>query len=173
MAAFCSGWPGAAGIQPVLAFSDVRSESALESRGRLAMHRQNLPPPRTQVWVGEFGPEFRADFGWEELRTIGEADGRVKYTDANVLWKQARREERMHDLGFEVVRFDSRGATRDDELAGRFGRAFDRSRPGRGRFFPDPGWWTPGGSTPLPYSRDSESLAWWLDDPDELRELYE
>ena len=175
VAGLCSGWPGAAGIGPVLAFSDVRSESALETRGRLAMDRQGLAPPRTQCWVGETGPEFRADFGWEEQRTIGEADGRVKYTDANVLWEQARREERMHDLGFEVVRFDWSGAGREEELAGRFCRAFDRGRSAhvRGRFFPDPGWWTAGGSTPVPYERDGEPTAWWLHDPAELRELYE
>lgn len=171
----CCRWPGAAGVEAVLAFADVRSESALETRGRLAMHRQDLPPPRTQCWVGETRPEFRADFGWEEQRTIGEADGRVKYTDADVLWKQARREERMHDLGFEVVRFDWQGAGREEELAGRFRRAFDRGRssPRRGRFFPDPGWWTPGGSTAVPRERDGEPVAWWLHDPDELRELYE
>ena len=169
----CSRWPGAAGIEPVLAFSDVRSESALETRGRLAMDRQKLPPPRTQCWVGEMGPEFRADFGWAEQRTLGEADGRVKYTDADVLWAQARREERMHDLGFEVVRFDWRGAGREEELAGRFCRAFDRGRPGLGRFFPDPAWWTAGGSTPVPYERDGRPTAWWLHDPGELHELYE
>ncbi|MGH8892621.1 MAG: hypothetical protein ACRDWY_04850 [Actinomycetes bacterium] len=169
----CAGWPGGAAIEPVLAFADVRCESGLESRGRLVMHRQGLPPPATQCWVGESRPEFRADFGWEELRTIGEADGRVKYVHPDVLWKQARREERLHDLRFEVVRFDAAGVAREAELAGRFRRAFDRGRPGRGRFFPDPGWWSPGGSTPVPYERDGTPVAWWLHDPDELRELFE
>jgi hypothetical protein len=164
VSAACQHWPGGGRrVQDVLAATDARSESALETLGRLAMHRDGLPPPRSQCWVGEFGPEVRTDYGWEAHNTVGEADGRIKYVDSDALWKQARREERLHDLGFAVVRFDHAGTQRQGQLGDRCRRAFDQARPGRGRFWPDPPWWTPGvspaGTPPI------DGLAWWLWDP--------
>jgi very-short-patch-repair endonuclease len=169
VAARCAHWPGGgARVLGVLRLADPRAESVLETLGRLRMHDDGLPRPQTQCWVGEFGPEFRADFGYAEHRTLGEADGRVKYTDADVLWQQAKREERLHDLGFEVVRFDNDATTRPGELGARFRRAFDRAQPGRGRFWPDPSWWSPGMRRAVepPAGLD---IPWWLWDPGEPR----
>ncbi|MDQ1628646.1 MAG: hypothetical protein QOI54_2390 [Actinomycetota bacterium] len=172
VAAACSHWPGGGRrVAGVLADADPRSESALETLGRLAMRRDGLPPPRTQCWVGEFRPEVRTDYGWEAQNTVGEADGRVKYTSADVLWKQARREERLHDLGFAVVRFDHAGTQRPGELGDRFRRAFARARPGRGRFWPDPPGWKPGvrPADAPPFA----GIAWWLWDPTQLSRLWD
>jgi very-short-patch-repair endonuclease len=48
------------------------------------------------------------DFFWEEQATVGEFDGRLKYTgqpNADVLYAEKRREDRLRALGLEVVRF--------------------------------------------------------------------
>lgn len=164
----CWRWPGGGRrAQRVILEADPRSESVLETLGRLAMVADGLPRPRTQCWVGQFGPEFRADYGYEEQRTLGEADGRLKYVSSEVLWKQAKREERLRDLGFEVVRFDYAATGRVGELGDRFRRAFSRSQPGRGRFWLDPNWWVPGVPRALPRVAPGQELAWWLWDPNE------
>lgn len=164
----CSGWVGGAGVGAVLDFADPRSESALETVGRVAIHEVGLPPPRTQCWVGEFGPEFRTDYGWEEYCTIGEADGRVKYTDPKVLWDQHKRQERLRDLGFEAVRFGWEESTVHRELIRqRADTAFSRCGPGRGRFWPDPPWWRPGLPLPGIGAAGGQDVPWWLVDPDD------
>lgn len=164
----CAGWVGAAGVGAVLDAADPRSESALETVGRVAIGEVGLPPPRTQCWVGEFRPEFRADFGWEEQRTLGEADGRVKYGDATVLWEQHKREQRLRDLGFEFARFGWEEATvRRELLRQRVDAAFGRAQPGRGRFWPDPTWWQPGLPLPGAGAAGGRDVPWWLVDPDD------
>jgi very-short-patch-repair endonuclease len=48
------------------------------------------------------------DFLWEEQATVGEFDGRLKYMgqpNADVLYAEKRREDRLRALGLEVVRF--------------------------------------------------------------------
>ena len=56
----------------------------------------------------------RADFGWEAQRTLGEFDGKVKYgrlllkpgqSPENALFEEKRREDRLRDLGWQVVRW--------------------------------------------------------------------
>jgi hypothetical protein len=164
----CAGWVGAAGVAAVLDFADLRSESALETVGRVAMREVGLPAPLTQCWVGEFRPEFRADFGWPDRATIGEADGRVKYTSPAVLWEQHKREDRLRDLGFEVARFGWEAATaRRDVLRQRVDTAFERARPGRGRFWPDPPWWRPGLELPGSGADGGRDVPWWLLEVDE------
>lgn len=60
--------------------AEPNSESVLESVSRLAMHEQELPPPRTQVVIRDArGPIARVDFLWEHYGVVGEADGLGKY----------------------------------------------------------------------------------------------
>jgi very-short-patch-repair endonuclease len=100
-------WPGAARARRALALADHRAESAFESLSRVAMLSCGLPRPELQVEIwcaGEF--LARVDFLWREQRVIGEADGRSKYTSVGDFYAEKRREERLRDLGFEVVRWD-------------------------------------------------------------------
>jgi alkylhydroperoxidase family enzyme len=108
----CRGWPGAKRAAGWVAFADGRAESPLESVGRWRMHQAELPPPDLQVLVRDVdGPIGRADFAWEELRTIAEADGFGKYRagdgtgDFAALRAEKLREDRLRDAGFEVFRF--------------------------------------------------------------------
>lgn len=103
----CVRWPGICQAKLVVEFADGRSESALESVSRVAFRDQGLPPPELQVWVGgdDDGVIGRADFLWRRCRTIGEADGAVKYKDTARAISQLRRDALLRAAGFEVVHF--------------------------------------------------------------------
>jgi hypothetical protein len=47
----------------------------------------------------------RVDFLWRNARVIGEADGALKYENRGVLIAERRREQRLRDLGYFVVRW--------------------------------------------------------------------
>lgn len=168
----CWGWPGYRRAEAVIAFADGRAESPLESVGRVAMREQHLPPPLIQPWVGEWEAEFRVDYLFEAQRTVGEADGAVKYRTRDDLLREKRREDRLRDLGFEVVRFDGSDLAGDAaELARRFRRAFARAAPGPGLVVPAPAWWRPGQRVfpEPPWPVALSDVAWWLRDPADLR----
>lgn len=102
----CARWPGIRRAREVTGFSDGRSESVLESLARVVFREQRLPPPELQVWVG--GDDMvvgRADFLWRRYRTIGEADGALKYGGPAGAIAQLQRDARLREAGFEVVHF--------------------------------------------------------------------
>ncbi len=105
--ASCTRWPGIERARQVAEFSDGRSESPFESIARVAFRDGGLPPPELQVWVGgdDRGVIGRADFLWREHRTIGEADGALKYADPDRARNQLRRDAELREAGFEVVHF--------------------------------------------------------------------
>ena len=102
----CSRWPGLQRAREVTAFSDARSESVLESLSRAAFHQAGLPPPDLQVWIGDDGEVIgRVDFLWRRYRTIGEADGAVKYETPARARTQLERDARLRTAGYGVVHF--------------------------------------------------------------------
>ena len=111
-----------------MAFADARSESPLESLGRVRFAEQGLPPPPLQVVVADDdGPFARVDQCWQQHRTIAEADGALKYATSADLFAE-RREDRLRDAGFEVVRYTWDEALHHPAaLAARVRRAFERS----------------------------------------------
>jgi predicted transcriptional regulator of viral defense system len=107
-----SRWPGSPAARRVMAFANGLSESVGESRSRLAIAAAGLPLPVLQWEVRATGTGAfvgRVDFGWPELRTVGEFDGLVKYgrtlqpdqDPVEVLVAEKRREDalRAEDLG--------------------------------------------------------------------------
>jgi hypothetical protein len=76
----------------------------------------------------------RADFGWELERTLGEFDGKVKYgrlrrpgeEPEDAVFREKVREDRIRDLGFEVVRWTWSDLKQPQVLADRLQRAFAR-----------------------------------------------
>jgi hypothetical protein len=109
----CAGWPGIRGARRVAAFADARSESVLESIARVVFHDHGLPPPDLQAWVGDEDNIIgRADFLWRAYRTVGEADGAVKYADPARAMAQLDRDARLRAAGFEVVHFTWQQITR-------------------------------------------------------------
>jgi len=122
-------WSGVRQAREAVAFADRRSESALESVGRCGFAEQGLPAPDLQVWLGdELGPFARVDHYWAAHRTVAEADGALKYVGPADLFEEKRREDRLRDAGFEVVRYTwDEALHRPDLLAARLRRAFDRA----------------------------------------------
>ena len=105
--------PGSRRAARVLAFADGDSESAGESRSRV-LYRLGLPTPALQFRVRRPDGSLvgRCDFGWEDLRTLGEFDGRLKYganapsgrSPADVVFVEKVREDAMRDLGWQMAR---------------------------------------------------------------------
>ena len=109
--AYCADWPGARNAARVVSFASPYSETAGETLGRIAFDVLGIPQPSQQTYIyDEAGFVARVDYYWEEQRTIGEFDGRVKYVgekvDDDALIKEKRREDRLRDAGAEVFRFD-------------------------------------------------------------------
>jgi hypothetical protein len=125
----CARWPGIETARHVVAFSDARSESALESISRVAFHEQGLPAPDLQVWVGDDELIARTDFLWRDHRTIGEADGALKYADPSRARAQLERDRRLREAGFEVVHFTWEEIIQSPALvAARIDSAFQRAK---------------------------------------------
>jgi hypothetical protein len=104
----CRSWPGGVRALRAVAFANALAESPLESVSRVAFARMGLPTPELQVEIRDAaGIVGRLDFYWNAQRTAGEADGRSKYDDAQVLWDEKRREDRLRETGLEVVRWSS------------------------------------------------------------------
>jgi hypothetical protein len=128
----CPRWPGLQRAREVTAFSDARSESVLESLGRAAFHQFGLPPPDLQVYVGNDDEVIgRVDFLWRRYRTIGEADGAMKYETPGRARAQLERDARLRAAGYEVVHFTWPEITRlPAQVVGSIQVAFRRgSRP--------------------------------------------
>jgi hypothetical protein len=108
--------PGTRAARRAIAFANGLSESVGESRSRVAIAAAGLALPVLQWEVhasatGEF--IGRVDFGWPELRTVGEFDGLVKYGRtlrpgqdvAEVLVAEKVREDALRDQDLAVVRW--------------------------------------------------------------------
>jgi hypothetical protein len=101
--------PGNARARRVVAFADAGGRSVGESRSRVLLDRHGIPPPVLQWPVHD--PRGRhvgtTDFGWPDLRTVGEFDGLVKYgrllrpgqTPGDAVVAEKWREDRLRDEG--------------------------------------------------------------------------
>lgn len=99
-------WPGARHARRAVDFANALSESPLESLGRVRYDEHGLPAPALQVVLGDcHGPIGRVDQYWAAHRTVAEADGALKYMTAADLFAEKRREDRLREAGFEVVRY--------------------------------------------------------------------
>jgi hypothetical protein len=95
-----------------LSLADGRSESPLETRGRLALLAGGLPLPELQVEVhDDRGFAGRVDAWYDDAALAVEFDGQVKYTQprggrtpAQVAWEEKRREDRIRAAGVRFVR---------------------------------------------------------------------
>jgi len=124
--------PNNCAARRVVAFADSRAESPGETRSRVAIRRAGLPPPVLQFRVAD----LRTDFGWEEFRTVGEFDGRVKYgrylrpgqEPGDAVFAEKRREDALRDHGLEVVRWVWGELDPFDVPLARLHRAFARAQ---------------------------------------------
>lgn len=122
-----AGWPGILRACSVLRHADGRRASPLESWSWSFFLDRALPLPALQVRVGN----DIADFGWLEEGVLGEADGQDKYGEDEVTRRRTfiaekRRQERLEDAGFIVVRWGYADLLRPDHLAARILAALAR-----------------------------------------------
>lgn len=92
--------------QTALQWIDPHVESPLESRCRGELLLDAVPPPACNLPLRMGGREIRPDLLWLELGIAVEVDGRGKYDEPEVLWREKRRQEWMEfELGLIVLRF--------------------------------------------------------------------
>jgi hypothetical protein len=130
-------WPGVPQARRVIALIDGRAESPGESISRVRCWQAGLPTPTVQYVVRRDGVEVaRCDFCWEDQRTLGEFDGKIKYgrllrpgeTASDVVYREKLREDALRELGWQVVRWTWEDLYAFDLVAERLRRAFARSR---------------------------------------------
>lgn len=135
------GLKGIGAARRSVAFWDGRSDTPGESLSRIRLTAIGLAPPvlQLEVWIEEV-LIARGDFGWPEEGVIGEFDGKIKYgramlkkgqTSGDAVFAEKRREDRLRDLGWEVVRWTWADLSRPEEIRSRFDRAFLRARQRR------------------------------------------
>lgn len=131
----CRSWPGARNAGAVVSLADGRAESVGETRTRLAMRDGGLPAPELQVEICDRFGELvgRVDFLFPEHNTIVEFDGKVKYdgtyeeASATILYEEKLREDRLRELGYEVVRLTWADLENPSRLVALVRRAFARA----------------------------------------------
>jgi Transcriptional regulator, AbiEi antitoxin len=130
-------WPSIRQARRVLAFLDARSESAGESVSRVRIFDEGLPAPKLQRQITDSHGRAiaRVDFCWDEQRTIGEFDGKIKYgrllkpgqASEDVVFAEKVREDELRDYGWQVVRWLWSDLYRPGVLRDRILRAFKRA----------------------------------------------
>lgn len=126
-------WPGSRQAGRAVEFADPRAESPAESLARAVLSMLGLPEPELQVDIyDEDGLIGRVDLLFRAQRVIVEIDGKIKYTrpygnPGEVIWKEKRREDRLREAGWEVVRITWEQLTGDpNRLRARLLAAFAR-----------------------------------------------
>lgn len=130
-------WKGSGRARRAAAFLDGRAESAGESVSRVRCLEFGLPAPHPQLPVAlANGATVFGDLGWDEFRTIGEFDGRIKYekllqpgeSASDVVVREKRREDAMRSLGWQVVRWVWEDLWRFHPVHQQLLAAFERGR---------------------------------------------
>ena len=90
-----------------LALLDAARETPLESGSWAYFVQHSIPLPSLQLELRDRSDAFigRVDFCWESVGVVGECDGRVKYESRERLYQEKRREDRLRDMGWQVVRW--------------------------------------------------------------------
>ena len=105
----CAGLAGRRGLKALatkLRAGEPAAESVLESISRWQMHTHKLLMPQCGVPVlGDDGRTYWADFTWEHLKLIGEADGFSKYANRSDHVSEKLRQEALERAGWSVVRW--------------------------------------------------------------------
>lgn len=119
--------PGARGRRIAIQVAehvDARRESPLESWSWARFLQWRLPLPSMQVQiVDELGFAFAfVDYLWEACRLVGECDGALKYETKADLLREKRREDRIRECGYGVVRWEWVDVARGTALRARLRR---------------------------------------------------
>lgn len=116
-----------------VAFADGLSESVGESRMRVLLADLGLPEPTLQAVITDRSGEFvaRVDFLLAAYGVVVEFDGTGKYADRHALVAEKLREDRIRELGYQVVRATWSDLSAPAAFAAGLHRAIDRARSAR------------------------------------------
>lgn len=119
---------GSSGIAPCIDEATPLAESALESRSRGHFLELGLPRPELQVEVRlATGRTVRVDFAWRLANLAGEADGLMKYPNAQPYRMEKIREMEIRRRGIDVERWTQWDLDHGlDALAQRLAQYMDR-----------------------------------------------
>ncbi|KUG57454.1 hypothetical protein AVL62_13605 [Serinicoccus chungangensis] len=109
------------------------SESAGESRTRWLLLTLGLPLPEQQAQIVDRDGSFvaRVDFLYRDRGVVVEFDGMLKYDDPGALRQEKLREDRLRELGYEVVRLTWADLADPRVVQQRLTAAFARARARR------------------------------------------
>ena len=128
-----TGRPGISTATRAVLFGDARSESVAESRLRVLLAALGLPAPLPQAEIRDTGGSLvaRVDFLFTQYGVIVEFDGDVKYGDGGgqALIAEKVREDRLLDLGYQIVRVRWPDLAHPSNLLTRIHRAIGRAQP--------------------------------------------
>ncbi|MDX2972868.1 type IV toxin-antitoxin system AbiEi family antitoxin domain-containing protein [Kribbella solani] len=124
--------PGIRTATAAVQFGDGRAESVGESQLRVLLADLGFPTVLPQAEIRDTSGRFvaRVDFLLEQFGVVVEFDGAVKYGDGgpNALFAEKVREDRLRDLGYQVVRVTRADLTTPVPLALRIRRAITRAQ---------------------------------------------
>lgn len=102
-----AGQRGCRRLRRAVRLLDGMRESPLESASVAYFVEQRILLPRCQVDIRLPSGLFlgRVDFLWEDARLVGEADGQLKYADAEALYAEKRREDAIRAAGYRFIRW--------------------------------------------------------------------
>lgn len=94
----------------VLKYATKKCESPLETKAWIAIHRAGfvLPEQQKNITSQQNKKEFlgRVDMFWEikKRKIILELDGAIKYLNKEVLFDEKKREDKLRESGYEIIR---------------------------------------------------------------------
>ncbi|MEU8296005.1 hypothetical protein AB0C04_01775 [Micromonospora sp. NPDC048909] len=112
------GRRGAVAARSYLAEADGRAQSPLETRARLRCVDGKVPPDILQLAVRDDDGCLLGvgDLGWRGPRVIAEADGRAAHDTPGAVFADRRRQNRLVNAGWTVLRFTWADTLRPDYI---------------------------------------------------------
>ncbi|MGC4886115.1 type IV toxin-antitoxin system AbiEi family antitoxin domain-containing protein [Micromonospora sp. DT227] len=116
--ALIAGRRGAVAARTYLAEANGAAQSPLETRTRLRCVDGGVPPDALQVEVRDTDGYLLGigDMGWRAARVIAEADGREPHSAPDALFDDRRRQNRLANAGWAVLRFTWPDTLRPDYI---------------------------------------------------------
>ncbi|MEV4809507.1 DUF559 domain-containing protein [Micromonospora avicenniae] len=127
------GRRGAVAARGYLAEADGRAQSPLETRTRLRCVDGRVPPDALQLAVRDDDGYLLGvgDLGWRRPKVIAEADGRGAHDSPHAVFADRRRQNRLVNAGWTVLRFTWADTLRPDYIPWTVRQAIAASRPAR------------------------------------------
>ncbi|WP_233565124.1 DUF559 domain-containing protein [Micromonospora musae] len=135
VSALIRGRRGAGAARCHLAEADGRAQSPLETRARLRCVDGRVPPDTLQLEVRDDDGYLLGvgDLGWRGPKVIAEADGREAHDTPAAVFADRRRQNRLVNAGWTVLRFTWADTLRPDYIPWTVRQAINAYPPARRR----------------------------------------